>query len=50
MFKRFKRIFSTSTHAKLQKHPKKDRYILVLSGGGTRGFYTLGILKALEES
>jgi predicted acylesterase/phospholipase RssA len=22
----------------------------VLSGGGTRGFYTLGVLKALEEA
>ena len=26
-----------------------DRYILVLSGGGTRGFYSLWVLKALEE-
>ncbi|MDR0859842.1 MAG: patatin-like phospholipase family protein [Candidatus Peribacteria bacterium] len=26
------------------------RYVLVLSGGGTRGFYTLGVLKALEEA
>ncbi|MDR0608240.1 MAG: patatin-like phospholipase family protein [Candidatus Peribacteria bacterium] len=26
-----------------------DRYVLVLSGGGTRGFYTLGVLKAMEE-
>jgi predicted acylesterase/phospholipase RssA len=24
--------------------------VLVFSGGGTRGFYTLGVLKALEES
>jgi predicted acylesterase/phospholipase RssA len=24
--------------------------VLVLSGGGMRGFYTLGILKAIEES
>jgi predicted acylesterase/phospholipase RssA len=29
------------------QQPKK--YLLVLSGGGSKGFYTLGILKALEE-
>ena len=29
---------------------KKKRYVLVLSGGGIRGFYTLWILKALEEA
>lgn len=28
---------------------REDRFVLVLSGGGTRGFYTLGVLKALEE-
>lgn len=28
---------------------KKDKYILVISGGGVRWFYALGILKALEE-
>lgn len=27
----------------------KERYVLVISGGGMRGFYGLGILKALEE-
>jgi predicted acylesterase/phospholipase RssA len=31
----------------MMKNQKK--YILVLSGGGSKGFYTLGILKALEE-
>jgi predicted acylesterase/phospholipase RssA len=25
------------------------KYILILSGGGSRGFYTLGILKAMEK-
>lgn len=29
---------------------KKEKYILVLSGGGTRGFYTLWVLKAIEEA
>ncbi|MFA6255835.1 MAG: patatin-like phospholipase family protein [Candidatus Absconditabacterales bacterium] len=29
-------------------HPKK-KYTLVISGGGTRGFYALGILKGLEK-
>jgi predicted acylesterase/phospholipase RssA len=33
-----------------QQAPSNDRYVLVLSGGGTRGFYTLGVLKALEEA
>lgn len=32
----------------LQKK-KADRFVLVISGGGMRGFYGLGILKALEE-
>ena len=27
----------------------KERYVLVISGGGMRGFYGLGIVKALEE-
>jgi predicted acylesterase/phospholipase RssA len=27
----------------------KKPYILVLSGGGSKGFYALGVLKALEE-
>lgn len=29
---------------------REKKYILVLSGGGSKGFYALGILKALEES
>ena len=28
---------------------KKNKYVLVISGGGVRWFYALGILKALEE-
>ena len=30
-------------------HTKSDKYILVISGGGVRWFYGLGILKAMEE-
>lgn len=29
--------------------PIQTKYVLVLSGGGTKGFYTLWVLKALEE-
>lgn len=31
------------------KQKKADSFIVVISGGGMRGFYGLGILKALEE-
>lgn len=31
------------------KQKKADRFVLVISWGGMRGFYGLGILKALEE-
>ncbi len=31
------------------KKKKADHFVLVISGGGMRGFYGLGILKALEE-
>jgi len=30
-------------------HAKSDKYVLVISGGGVRWFYGLGILKAMEE-
>lgn len=30
-------------------HIKSDKYVLVISGGGVRGFYGLGLLKAMEE-
>jgi predicted acylesterase/phospholipase RssA len=44
------KLFSTPNAKSRSKLPKaEDRYILVLSGGGTRGFYHGGILKALEE-
>lgn len=54
MFNRLSNIF----HRQILTSPKQkkdttiplDRYVLVLSGGGTRGFYTLGVLKALEEA
>jgi predicted acylesterase/phospholipase RssA len=39
-----------SKHTRKTKHIQPTRYVLVLSGGGTRGFYTLGVLKALEEA
>jgi predicted acylesterase/phospholipase RssA len=55
MFQRLHHLFKGTSQ---QKQPltsqteikKPTRYVLVLSGGGMRGFYTLGVLKALEES
>ncbi|MDR2190672.1 MAG: hypothetical protein LBP53_05845 [Candidatus Peribacteria bacterium] len=49
MFDFFYKLFSRSSSSSHQP-PKKGRFVLVLSGGGMRGFYTLGILKAIEES
>jgi len=45
------KFFSPHTTPKpLFTPPKaKEQYVLVLSGGGTRGFYHGGILKAIEE-
>ncbi|MDR2191173.1 MAG: hypothetical protein LBP53_08695 [Candidatus Peribacteria bacterium] len=45
----FRKLFSRSPSSS-RKPPRKGRFVLVLSGGGMRGFYTLGILKAIEES
>jgi predicted acylesterase/phospholipase RssA len=55
MFQRIKNLFPASSSRKKNSSPAEKsafstRYVLVLSGGGTRGFYTLGVLKALEES
>jgi predicted acylesterase/phospholipase RssA len=50
MFQRLQTLFKQKPSPPLPKAPQKsDRYVLVLSGGGTRGFYTLGVLKAMEE-
>ena len=48
MFQQLRRIFSRKS-LRSSKSASYDRYVLVLSGGGTRGFYTLWVLKALEE-
>lgn len=50
MFKfRFPFFIKNQKSLSLWKKKQDDRYILVISGGGMRGFYGLGILKALEE-
>ena len=56
MFQRLKKLSTLSSKQNqkkskpTKKQEKPNRYILVLSGWGTRGFYTLWILKALEEA
>jgi predicted acylesterase/phospholipase RssA len=55
MFQRLHNLFKgyskqKQTPLSQTKNIPPTRYVLVLSGGGTRGFYTLGILKAIEES